>query len=212
MLKPKCQPGGVEHVALQVLQARGQIGGRDPRRIGMNAKPVEQGDGVRRESNRHRHVGEGVFEDQVPADDPRDKLAERGIGVGVGRAGDGNHRREFGVAEAGEAADDGDENQRQRQRGSSAGTARERGVVHDVIEDRGVEDRRGIELFAGDGRADDGENARADDGSDAERGKRDRSERLLETGLGVLRLGDQLVDGFAAKNLGRQSPTPLCGD
>ena len=150
----------------------------------MDAKPVEQGDGVPRESDRYRHVGEGVFEDQVPADDPRHQLAERGVGVGVGRAGNGNHRREFGVTEAGETAHDGDENQRQRQRGSCAGTARKCGVVHDVIEHRGVEDGGGIELFAGDGGADNREDARADDGSDAERRKRDWSERLLETGLG----------------------------
>jgi len=85
-------------------------------------------------------------------------------------------------------------------------------VVNDVVENRCIEDRRGIELFARNGGADDGENPRADDGSDAERGKRNRSERLLKTGLGVLRLGNEFVDGFAAKNLGRQSPTPLCGD
>jgi hypothetical protein len=82
-------------------------------------------------------------------------------------------------------------------------------VVNDVVENRGVEDRGGIELLACDGGADDGEDARANDGSDAERCKRNRSKRLLETGLGVLRLGNELVDGFTAKNLRRQSPTPL---
>jgi len=84
--------------------------------------------------------------------------------------------------------------------------------MHDVIEHRRVEDGRGIELFAGDGGADNREDARADDGSDAERCKRDWPKGLLEAGLGVLRLADELIDGFTAKNLGRQSPTPLCGD
>ena len=48
--------------------------------------------------------GDGVLEDEVPADDPRDQLAERGVGVGIGRSGDGHHRGELGVAERREDA------------------------------------------------------------------------------------------------------------
>ena len=184
--------GRVEHVALQILRGR-----REDRRArssagGMDAEPVEQRDDVRGEADADGHVGEGVFEDQVPADDPGDQLAERGVGVGVGRAGDGDHRRQFGVAEAGEAADDGDENQRERERRSGAGPPGERGVVHEVVEQRGVEDGGGVELLAGDGGADDGEDARADDGADAERGKRHGPERLLQACLGILRLAISL--------------------
>ena len=201
-LKPKCQPGGIEHVALQVRKAGRQIGGRDPARIGMDAKPVHQSDRVRRESDADRHVGEGIFEDQVPADDPGDELAQRGVGVGIGGAGDGDHRRELGVAEPGEAADDGDEHEGEGERRSGAGTPGERGVVNEVIENRGVENGGGIELLARNGGADDGKNARADDGSDAERGKRHGPERFLETRLGVLRVGDELVDRFTGKEPG----------
>ena len=45
-----------------------------------------------------------VLEHQVPADDPRDELAHRRVAVRVRRAGDRDHARELGVAEAGEAA------------------------------------------------------------------------------------------------------------
>ena len=68
------------------------------------------------------HIADGVLEDQVPADDPGDEFAHGGVGVGVGAAGDGDHGGEFGVAEAGEAADDGDEDEaRGRGRGRRRG-------------------------------------------------------------------------------------------
>ena len=73
-------------------------------------------------------LAEGVLEDEVPADDPGDQLAERRVGVGVGRPGDGDHAGELGVAEAGEGADDSHQHQRHRQRRTSAGTAGDRSV------------------------------------------------------------------------------------
>ena len=48
--------------------------------------------------------GDGVFEDEVPADDPGEHLAQRDIGVGVGGAGHRRHRGEFRVAQGGEDA------------------------------------------------------------------------------------------------------------
>ena len=93
----------VEHVALQVGEAARQVRGRDPAQRGMPAKPVEGRDHVRGEADADRHVADGVFEDQVPADDPGDQLAHGGVGVGVGAAGDGDHGRQLGVAERGEA-------------------------------------------------------------------------------------------------------------
>ena len=104
--------GGVEVFAGEILQAGGQVGGRDPLDRQVEAEPVEQIDDVGGEADADAHVGEGVLEDQVPADDPGDEFAEGGVGVGVGRAGNRNHRREFGVAEAGKDADDGDEHER----------------------------------------------------------------------------------------------------
>ena len=133
MLKPKCQPGLVQVLAGQVLQAGGQIGGRNPlERDGSRTTRADRLD-VRGEADADAHVGEGVFEDQVPADDPRDQLAQRGVGVGVRRAGDGNHRGEFGVAEPGEHAHDRDQDQRERERRAGAGAARHGGVRQQVM-------------------------------------------------------------------------------
>ncbi len=142
---------------------------------------------MRGEADRDAHVGEGVLEDEVPADDPGDELAHGGVGVGVGGAGDGDHAGELGVAEAGEGADDGDEDQREGEGGAGAGAAGEGGVVDEVVGQGRVEDGGGVELFAGDGGADDGEDARADDGADAEGGERDGAEGFLERRLRALR-------------------------
>ena len=46
----------------------------------------------------HRGRAESIFEDQVPADDPGKDLTQRGVAVGVGRAGDGDQRSEFRIA------------------------------------------------------------------------------------------------------------------
>ena len=108
--------GIVEVVAGQILKAGGQIGGRDPHERRMDAEPVHQIDDVCGEADADAHVAEGVFEDQVPADDPGHELAESGVGIGVRRAGDGDHGGDFGVAEAGEGANDGDKT-RARARG-----------------------------------------------------------------------------------------------
>jgi hypothetical protein len=42
--------------------------------------------------------------------------------------------------------------------------------MNDIVEKRGVEERRGIELFASDRCSDDGKDAGTNDGSNAERG------------------------------------------
>ena len=132
--------GVVEVVAGEILQAAGEIGGRDPARAGMQAEPVEQVDDMGGEADADAHVGAGVLEDQIPADDPGDELAERGVGVGVGRAGDGNHGGQLGVAEAGERADEGHQHHGEGDGGTGAGTAGERGVGEDVVNQRRVGD------------------------------------------------------------------------
>ncbi len=163
--------GCVEVFAGEVLQAGGQIGGRDPFKGGMDAEPFEQGLDVRGESDADAHVGEGVFENQIPADDPGHQFAERGVGVGIGRAGDGNHRGEFGVAEAGEDADDSDEDEGQCECRTGAGASGHGGVREQVVDQRGVADFGSVELLSRHGGADDGEDAGADDGANAESGK-----------------------------------------
>ena len=68
---------------------------------------VEQVIEIRAEADGYGHVAYCVFEDQIPADDPREDFAERGVGVRVGAAGHGNHRREFCVTQRREAAGQG---------------------------------------------------------------------------------------------------------
>ena len=92
--------GGVDVFAGQVLQAQRQVGGGEPFGVEVDAEPVEQVDEVRGEADGDAHVGKGVLEDEVPADDPGDELAQHGVGVGVGGAGDGDHAGELSVAKA----------------------------------------------------------------------------------------------------------------
>ena len=56
------------------------------------------------------------------------------------------------------------------------------------------------------------EDAGADDRADAQRGQRPRAQRLFQPMLGLLRVGDQLVDGLAAEQLVRQISAPERGD
>ncbi|VVB47148.1 hypothetical protein RHAL1_02661 [Beijerinckiaceae bacterium RH AL1] len=57
-----------------------------------------------------------IFEDEIPADDPGEDLAERRGGIGVGGAGDRQHRGELGIAEADEGAGDAAEHEGQHDR------------------------------------------------------------------------------------------------
>src|SRR5207244_3384377 len=44
----------------------------------------------------------GIFQHQVPADDPGEEFAERGVSVGIGAAGDWRHGGKFGIAQGGQ--------------------------------------------------------------------------------------------------------------
>jgi hypothetical protein len=80
--------------------------------------------------------------------------------------------------------------------------------MHDVVGQRRVENRGGVELLAGDGGPDDRKNAGADDRANAESGERPRPQRLLQPMLRILRFRDQLVDGLAREELVRQVKAP----
>ena len=73
--------------------------------------------------------------------------------------------------------------------------------VHDDIEHLRVQDRGRLEIFAGGRGARQDENPGTNDGADAERRQRPRAQRLLQFSFRIFRLGDQLVDGFAAEKL-----------
>ena len=57
-------------------------------------------------ADRDRHIANCVFENEIPADNPRDDLTQRRIRIRVGRARDRNHRGEFGVTKRRESARD----------------------------------------------------------------------------------------------------------
>ena len=81
----------MQHVAQQGVEIVGPAGGDDAR-------------------------ADGVFQDEVPADDPGDELAERCISVGIGTAGHRHHAGELGIAKRGESAADGRQQEREHQR------------------------------------------------------------------------------------------------
>ena len=61
---------------------------------------------VARPADRDGTADHGVFEDQRPADDPREQLAERDVGVRVGATGHRHHRGHLCVRERCGRADD----------------------------------------------------------------------------------------------------------
>ena len=207
-------PAGSEDVfAGEVLQAERKVGGGEPLGIEVDAEPVEEINDMGGEANADAHVGEGVFEDEVPADDPCNELAECGVGVGVGRAGDGDHAGELGVTEASEAADDGDEDERESQGGPSSGTACDGAEMavessEDEIDDGGLGPGDGFGGIAADGGADDGEDPGTDDSANAEGSERDGAEGLAERVLRKLGVGDELVDGLGSEDLSGQGFSP----
>ena len=93
--------GGQVHQARRVRAegAVGQVGGQAP------AHAVEEARKVAGPADGDGGDDERVFEDQAPADDPGEAFAEGGVAVGVGAAGGGDHRREFGIGERREDAD-----------------------------------------------------------------------------------------------------------
>ena len=84
-----------------------------PDRVGpLQSHLAQQGHEVLRPPLGDHARAQHELEEEVPADDPRDELAERRVGEGVGRARDGHRRGELGVAESGEATDDGTRSRR----------------------------------------------------------------------------------------------------
>ena len=124
----------------------------------LHAEECEEVLEVVRPAVRDGRRGDGVLEDEVPADDPRDQLAERGVGVGIGRAGDRHHRGELGVAERREHAGQAGDHERQHQRRTGAIVGRDAGQHED---------------------------AGADDGADAEAGQLHGAEHAMEPLLAV---------------------------
>src|SRR6202011_208745 len=79
----------------------------------------------------------GVFECEIPADDPGEKFAERGVGVGIGAAGKRNHGRELGIAKAREGASKAGKHEGEHERGTGVVCA-ESGEYKDTGADDGA--------------------------------------------------------------------------
>ena len=122
---------------------------------------MQQRDDIARPADGDGGGAHGVFEDQVPADDPGEDLAQRRVSIGVGAARDRHHRGELGVAQADEGAGDAADDEREHD--SGAGIVRRR-------------------------RAGEHEDAGADDAADTERRNAQRAERLAKRVL--TRFGD----------------------
>ncbi len=101
----------------------------------------------------HGRRADGIFEDQIPADDPGQEFAHGCVGICVGAAGDGNHGSEFAITKSCKAAADRSRNERKHDCGAGMG---------------------------GGGYTGQRENARADDGADAESDECRWTQRPLE--------------------------------
>ena len=149
--------------------------GRELRRD-VDAEIVQDAGHIPRPADRDCGRADHVFEDQVPADQPGDELAHRGISVSISRSGDRNGRGHLGVAEAGECTGDAADDERQRDR------------------------RPGV---LGRGMTGQYEEARTDDCPDAERDQVGGGERPLQAVLVTLRgLGLQSGDRFPYPQIG----------
>ena len=129
---------------------------------------LQEADRVARPADRDGGDRKQVLQDQVPADEPGDALAERRVRVGVGAAGDRDHRGEFRVAQSGERAAEAGDDERQRQRRS--------GVL-------------------GGGGTGEHEDAGADDAADAEQRQLrggERASQLVAGGFLLVQLGNGL--------------------
>ncbi len=84
----------------------------------VDAVVLKESDQGRAPTRSHGSGAKSVFQDKVPADDPGENLAQRGVAIGVGRTGNGYQRGEFGVTQAGEAAGDAGKNIREDDSGS----------------------------------------------------------------------------------------------
>jgi hypothetical protein len=120
----------------------------------------------------HGGGGDGIFEDQVPADDPGDQFADAGIGIAIGAAGAADGSRQLGIG----------------QRGEGAGGAGQNEGQHDRRPGMLCRDHAGEH-----------EDARADDAADAEHGQVKSAKAAFQTriGIDVDRFGSEQTHAFS---------------
>ena len=166
-------------------------------------KAVAQLDEITRPAHGDGHVAHGVFQNQVPTDDPRHNLAECRVGICIGRARDRNHRREFGVTKRRECTSDARHDERHSNGGACTRTSKHDACTREPglnkIDDWRFKTRR--KCLAGRSGSRQRENSRANDGADAEAGQRERPERAFHLSLRRLCFGDQMIRAFRSEQL-----------
>ena len=116
-----------------------------------NADVAEEDHRVRAPALRDHAGAEHQLQQQVPADDPGDDLAQAGVGERVRRARHRDRGRELRVAERRQPAGDGRDHEAQHDRGTGQGAGRSSGQGEDAgsddhadTEDREVQGRQGL--------------------------------------------------------------------
>ena len=160
----------------------GAIAVRQPARQ-VDAEAAEQRVEVAAPGDGDGDVADRVLEDQIPADDPRDQLAERRVRIRVGAARLRNHRRQLRVAERRKPADGAEQDEREDQRGPG----------------RRADDLAVGPDFAGRRGADRREDAGADHGADRQHHQIARAEHALQRCCRRRRL--QSLDRLAGEEL-----------
>ena len=150
----------------------------------MNAEGRQERREVAAPRDGHGDIADSVFEDQVPADDPRHQLAERRVRVRIRAPRLRDHRRELGIAKRREAADESEQQERENQRGAGA-------VAHDLT---------GRQRLAGRGRSDRGEDAGANHRADREHHQVAGAHHALQGGA-LFGLVQQAGDRLALEEL-----------
>ena len=117
-----------------------------------------------------------IFENQVPANNPRHQLAHRSVRVCIGTSGDRHHARELGIAERRKPAADGGDEKRDHERGTC----------------KLLGDKSRLHIEPG-----------ANRGPDAQPHERDGPEPPIEP-LARIHLVDQMADVFPPKKTGRK--------
>ena len=124
-------------------------------------KLSQQADKIAGPANRNGGGAHGVFQNEIPADDPGEDLTDRGISIYIGASGCRYHRRQFGIAQTDEGAGNAGENKGQGDRGAGV---------------------------AGGGFAGEDEDTGSDNAADAQPDKRERAECLGQAFAVVIRV------------------------
>ena len=136
--------GGLRHLprdhGLRRPYRRPMIVGQPQRHL--NVEYVEQLYKVIGPAGRYRAGPHGVFQRQIPADDPGEEFAHRRIGIRIGAARQWDHRGKLGVTQGGEGASEPGEDEGQHQPGSGVVRAQS-GQDEDAGPDHGAHSQGG---------------------------------------------------------------------